>query len=528
MARRKIAVADCETDPFKKGRVIIAPFIWGFYDGDNYLEFTDTGEFVEFVKTQPIILYAHNGGKFDWLFLLPYIGDFTDAMLINGRLAKFKIGACEFRDSYNILPTPLSAYQKDEIDYALMEKGVRHKPENMRKIRSYLKGDCVYLYDLVMGFVDKYGLSLTLAGAAIKQWQKISGKKADRSKRKLYDDIKDHYHGGRVQAFRRGEFNMPLKMIDINSAYPRAMMELHPYGLRYEISSELPSTDAYIARCFISLECISRGAFPFRDVKNLALEFPDDNERRIYHVTGWEYLAALRTNTISDVKIVKVVQFSDSISFEDYVKKFYAEKEAAEKKSKEYIYAKLFLNTLYGKWGANPEKYNSYQIIPAQFIMEHEMEGWEFNSWLPAQKALMSKPLEEEEQRYFNVAVAASITGYVRAFLWESICQTENPLYCDTDSIICGDVGSLELDAKKLGAWDVETVSNYCAIAGKKLYYIKGADGYPDKQASKGARLTPEEIIRVARGETVTYDPIAPSMSVKGGFRLITRKIKMT
>ena len=42
MARRIVAVADSETDPFKHGR-FPTPFIWGLYDGTHYYEFDKHG-----------------------------------------------------------------------------------------------------------------------------------------------------------------------------------------------------------------------------------------------------------------------------------------------------------------------------------------------------------------------------------------------------------------------------------------------------------------------------------------------------
>src|SRR5512147_708036 len=101
MAKRKkgvekvIAVADCETDPFD-GVTIPEPFIWGYYDGTHYEEFTNTDDFIRYIYTLgDTILYAHNGGKFDWYFILDYIDDFSKVMIINGRLSKFKIGDVE-------------------------------------------------------------------------------------------------------------------------------------------------------------------------------------------------------------------------------------------------------------------------------------------------------------------------------------------------------------------------------------------------------------------------------------------------
>ena len=61
---------------------------------------------------------------------------------------------------------------------------------------------------------------------------------------------------------------------------------------------------------------------------------------------------------------------------------------------------------------------------------------------------------------------------------------------------------------------------NEYAIAGKKLYAFKNADpkAVDTKQewktASKGTKLTPEQIVAIAQGQSVTYRPDVPTFSV--------------
>lgn len=520
------AVADCETDPFKKGR-IPAPFIWGFYDGCDYLEFVTTKQFVDYVSQREMVLYAHNGGKFDWHFLLDYLDEFSDMMIIAGRIAKFKIGKCEFRDSYNILPVPLAAYKKDEIDYAIFEPDKRTIPKNMRAIKDYLRMDCVYLYQLVHEFVSAYGMALTVAGAAMKQWQKITKQKTPKTSQSFYDGIKPYYYGGRVECFKQGVFKTKFKVIDINSAYPYAMKHLHPYGTIASDSDELPKTRAYIERSMITLFGVCRGAFPFPD--KTGLKFPTDDTPREYNVTGWEYLAALDTGALGDHKIRRVLTFNDSIRFDGYVDHFYAMKNESEKGSPAYIFAKLFLNSLYGKFGANPDNYREHIIVSPAHIAIAENDDYEHCAFI-GPWSLCAKPLDEVKQHYYNVATAASITGFVRAMLWRAISQCKGVMYCDTDSIACQDTGKLKLHPTDLGAWDVEAECDMAAIAGKKLYAFKISHGDKKgqyKKASKGVRLEAGDIIKVAQGKNVVYDPIAPSFSVKRGIQFVPRKIEM-
>lgn len=509
--KRKIIVADCETDPFEHGAVI-QPFIWGAYDGTDYWEFESTDEFAEWAKEQNAIIYAHNGGKFDWHFLLDHFEPFTRLMIIGGRLAKVPFGQAELRDSWSILPTALGNLKKDEFDYSKMRREVRAK--HMPEIRQYLRNDCVYLFEYVKAFTDQYGRNLTLASAALAQWRKITKNPSPETSRGFYDELSPYYYGGRVQAFETGEINEPFKVIDINSAYPYAMMSAHAWGKDFVISTELPKNG--VERCFISLEAESRGAFPFRT--ETGLTFPNDGARRVFHVTGWEYLAAIKCGLLGKHEISRVYRFSAKMDFVDYVNHFYAQKVAwsHDKESPEYNFAKLFLNSLYGKWSAAPFRYKETMIVDKAHIAAAEVnDGFEYAGEI-GKHALVEKPLDEYKQRYFNVATGASITGFVRAMLMEAINKCEGVMYCDTDSIVAKGFAGLDLDKERLGAWDVEAECDRGAIAGKKLYAFHVPDGKKKwKIASKGVRLTQQEIYAVARGEEIIHEKEAPTLRVK-------------
>lgn len=545
MARkaRPIWTADAETDPFRKGRVP-KPFLWGLYTGEEYHEFKDTAAFVDFIVDKDVVLYAHNGGKFDWHFITEYIEDFEPLSIIAGRIAKFKIGACEFRDSYNIIPAPLAAYQKDEIDYAIFEADEREKPENWAKITSYLKSDCIYLHELVTEFAELYGRGLTQAGSAMTFWSKLSGIPKPQSSALYYERLAPYYYGGRVECFKIGTINHPFKVVDINSAYPFAMLHEHPWGENYVETDTLDDlTDDEISRTFITLKTMGRGAFPFRTKDGL--EFPNDDLIRDFHITGHEFLAARDTDCLPPYQIVSVKIYLDTISFVDYVNHFYAMKKEAGAFMKalgpahpdyprwaaQYLFAKIFLNSLYGKFASNPEKYETFMTVPASMLADvTENNDWFFCKLISEETAIINQPLEEESRRYYNVAVAASITGFVRAYLWRSIKQCDGVLYCDTDCIVATDVDRLE-QGPELGQWELEAECLDGGIAGKKLYAFRTdkTDKNGDtvfKTASKGVRLSAPDILAVARGEEKVYMPDAPTFSVKGENIFTSRRIK--
>lgn len=158
----------------------------------------------------------------------------------------------------------------------------------------------------------------------------------------------------------------------------------------------------------------------------------------------------------------------------------------------------------------------------------YEEDKWEL-SGKTATMAIMERPLNDKQKRYYNVATAASITGFVRAYLWRAICASSGVIYCDTDCIVASDVRGVKFDGAELGAWDIEARSSYGGFAGKKLYAIQKSDG-EFKTASKGVKLTHKEILAVAKGQEVTYKNDAPTFRRKGKkpVTFVERTVKMT
>jgi len=468
-------------------------------------------------------------------------------MVISGRLAKFVIGKAEFRDSFNIMPMALGAVQKTHIDYDKFEADVRE--QHMPEIRDYLRDDCVYLHGMLMAFIAEFGLHLTQAGASVKAWERIANVEAPVTSAEFYAEIAQYYYGGRVQCFRVGEVTAPFKIVDINSAYPFGMMSHHPSGSGIALSTCLPSTDDEISRAFVSLVAESHGALPVR-ADDGSLFFPDDGIVRTFHVTGWEYLAARDTGHLRGAQVFEVRTLMEKIEFGAYLNHFYEMKTTSKQQGYKdgawhdfaqkarYEFSKRFLNSLYGKMGANPENYEEFTVVKPQFIDAAEQEdGYGFVCEL-GKLALVSKPLPEERQRYFNVAIAASITGFVRAYLWRAIVSCRKAggevMYCDTDCLWTTQTGDLWLHPEDLGAWDVEAECDYGAIAGKKLYAAQTCKVDKEtgervwKTASKGVRLNRDEIVQVAQGREIVYSPTNPTFSLKRGIQFTPRTIRRT
>lgn len=547
---------DAETDPFHNcqdrtcekchgGGRLPLPFLWGLYCGtkDEYYQFETVKElttfFIELERDRKgQTFYAHNGGKFDYHFFRDDINSDENILIINGRLAKFKVGGHEFRDSLNIFPnTRLKDFGiKSDIDYSKMESSVRAL--HMIEIGAYLKQDCVGLWEVIFRYRKDYGKQLTQAGASMRRWEKMSGREAPRQTRAQYLRLKPFYYGGRVQCLESGVKRTDFEVYDINSAYPFAMRHAHPISTIPIEVQKLPKKDSEIGPTLLHIRCVSKmGAFPYRQEGELF--FPEDESTvRDYHVTGWEYLAARDLGALASVDFRQIWTFSESIDFKNYIDHFFGLREECRKRGDVAgrTFGKYFMNSLYGKFGANCENYSEFVIASSD-----SQEDWQAKGYYPykpwGDRTLMNrKPTEEElddiqgKWRYYNIATAASVTGFVRAYLYRALAASEGPIYCDTDSIKARKFGSLSVGTD-LGMWKHEMSGDYFAIAGKKLYadHIKGRpwdfDPKEDddkkknwKIASKGANIAnlvnaPQIIESIANGEEYTYNPEVPTFS---------------
>ena len=526
MARKEkvIYAIDSETDPFKYGRTP-EPFCWGIWGADDYADFWGddcTEQFIEWCQDlDNVILYAHNGGKFDFFFLLKYLD--PEMLIINGRISKATMfgGRVELRDSYLILPQPLKSHGKIDIEYSKMERGVRNK--HKREILNYLREDCRSLYDWVKNFRDNFGGGLTLAGSAFNQL-KLTEYPMENTNEFFDATFRAFYYGGRVQCLQVGKFEGDYKYIDINSAYPYAMKFKHWQGSAYREVLRLPQSEN--GSWYATIEAVSKGALPFRG-ENGRLYFPDDDIARVYQVTGWEINAGLRTNTLTIKKIIKCYVPSFTADFSEYVDKFFKMKLDAEKANDKTArqFAKLMLNSCYGKFGQDGRQFKKFMLcewgdVPEPFIgKDGEPVNWDLYGDTETLHSFFYRP--DPSHTFYNVATAASVTGFVRAYLWEAICNSETPLYCDTDSLICKTFNGAIGD--QLGEWDLEANIKEAYIAQRKMYALLTDKG-EHKIASKGVRLNFEQIkTGVLSGQNIVTERDAPAFSLRFGTRFTKR-----
>lgn len=534
---KRLAVLDFETDPFKHGRSPLV-FAGEIYDGEKSWQFwgdhdTVIGGIIDCIEQNgPFTLYAHNGGKFDFFYMLEHFEGKLN--IVNGRILKGRIGDTELRDSYAIIPVPLAAHEKDSIDYAFFEASVRERYK--AAILKYLHKDCTSLFKLVDSFVTRFGPKLTIGGTAMEQ---MSGMMELHRTNEAHDSVfRPFFFGGRVQCFEHGIIKAPVKVYDVNSMYPAVMKaHAHPNGMGFISSSQGITASGKAAgylkapMYFARIEADNYGALPLRTENGLKF----DVERGEFAATSHEIISGIECGALKIRKVLEVFVPQRFIRFDEYVDTFIAEKIAAKKSGDKVseIFSKLLLNSGYGKFGQNPDNFYDYVIGGhAATRAEEGFEFWEQFGDIVIFRRPSPKPI------FHDVATSASITGAARAVLMRAIHKAERPIYCDTDSLICTALNG-DADEYALGAWKLEAEGDEVAIAGRKLYCVY-KNGEVVKVASKGAKFvktaaelkqwpgafTADRMREICQGETLHWKSDAPNFKLNGATKFVDRRIR--
>jgi hypothetical protein len=606
---KNIAVLDMETDRFNgETEARIFPFCAEIYSRnfDPIVIWNDdpdgfVAEVVAAIEGLPdeYTVFAHNGGKFDWQFLIRKMrGDVS----FKGRsIMSAKIGNHTLRDSFHLLPEKLAAYRKDEFDYSKLDRDVRHLHRD--EILSYQHHDCVYLFDLLHHFVNEHGLKISIGQAAMAAMS-AAGYKVENLSEGTDAFFRNYYFGGRVECLTgKGVYesgDKPWKLYDVNSMYPAAMAQFkHPVGRAFECRGPYEEDGAPLTpgpnTIFLEVECNNHGALVKRGLDGETSAY---NGHSTFRTTVHEYNVAIKYGLISDVRIKYLIDFTFISTFEKFVIPRYerrqtlkrqmrdmkieglAETEAFQLAKRNDLTEKYLLNNAYGKYAQNPRNYKESYITdhgwrppnPMSYDKDgHPIFDKSVEAWLPVgcndprmgplvycareddmvpenqaiwddlpaiQNKLLGYSIWERpttKLRFRNVATAASITGAARAVLLEAICNAVDPIYCDTDSLICRELLNLDLDDSRLGAWDLEDEFSRVIIAGKKTYGCdRGAHLPKDKRykmRSKGTQNVTwddmEAILDDEIGSVLKTNP-APTLSRNGSQVYIKRTIRAT
>ena len=331
--------------------------------------------------------YAHFGGIFDYLHLLPWLRNNKDRYSFRvipvQSTIQMLIVTCKtskstytFLDSGRLLPMALQKAAK-----AFKHEGkVTHDldlHEDDPSWEIYLKGDCVQLYRVMTSVVDlmvhKLGgeVGVTAPASSMKLFRRkyleghierhahFMGCEDKACKGCLHRFIRQGYYGGRTEIFHKKLEG--LHYYDFNSSYPASMREPMPVGRKIEAYGKISDVMredhvAFVeARVKIPKSCYLP-PLPVRGASG-KLNFPVGEFEGVWDLAELDLLKHPQVRG-KILEIKRVVWYRARPVFRKMVEDLYTlrDKSSADYDSGLSELAKLILNSLYGKFGMNPEK----------------------------------------------------------------------------------------------------------------------------------------------------------------------------
>ena len=265
---------------------------------------------------------------------------------------------------------------------------------------------------------------------------------------------------------------------DVNSMYPAVMLEeLLPYGKPVAFEGQyvpvpgkgfpLYFQEVNIGKMTIKpdgIPCIRRRGYKISGSKEQGYYTIEENVNLVLNHVDLEML--FDNYTIENIEYVGGYRFEGRKKmFDKYINYWAEQKKNAEYGSFERMYAKLMLNSAFGKFASKTDKqpsYYKYSKYNQRYIKIPYVRG---------------KKRKEGSSLY--APVGCYITSYARQRLIAAIKNNKDAfIYSDTDSIyVKGEAKGLEIDPKKLGAWKEEFKFTKMNIIGKKQYCVQKTDG---------------------------------------------------
>jgi hypothetical protein len=456
-----------------------------WHDVDNYIP-----------KGRKLVMFAHNA-KYDSIATncVPALVDlgytvtaFSDSNPFFLKLSKYSedIAGNFSTDKSIVILSSTNFYQcslaklgdkfgipKTEIDYEM---------SSISEAVPYCRNDVLILKTAMTSFInfvineDLGNFSMTIAGQAFTAYRhRFMNKKIyiHKSEESLILE-RDAYAGGRNECWNIGRIDGPIYKLDFNSMYPfRMKTEIYPTKLiSYNKHCTIDELKYFIyKRNFLTIANVKVNTdVPVFFKKCGKLTFPVGEFTTTLSTPELKY--ALEHNMILEVNKVNVYQSADI--FSGYIDYFYdkrLEASANEDEILKFLY-KLFLNTLYGKFG---QKCCNYELIgqaDPKVIKEERVfdadVGTEYIIKIFGGSIFKKEPLPDGKNDAFNAfpAISAHVTAYARMGLWHciEIAGQENIYYMDTDSLFMNKIGYERMvaaglvDAHRLGAMKLEPI----------------------------------------------------------------------
>lgn len=482
---------------------------WGVCDVSenpkDYMIGTNIDSFMQwcFLQKNPC-LYFHNAkfdtdfimnwlfrNGFEWVASLEGIQDrqFTTLISDDGKFYTMHIcseivpkrNIIEIRDSQKLLNMSVAKIAKTfklpesklEINYNEY-RGTDHKLTEHEK--EYLKGDITIVAKALAQLFKSGTTRLTIGSNALnKYYEMVGGKKAFRRMFPQLDvivdkDIRAAYKGGFTYLnpkYKEVDVGEGL-VFDVNSLYPWSMHSpnLLPYGRPIFFSGEYQKDDMhplYIQRLRCQFE-LKPNKIPMIQLKHNISFIPTEyltssnNQIITLTLTNIDLELFLENYEVYELEYVNGWKFrAASGLFDEYID-FWTEIKIQATKDKNpglRAIAKLYLNSLYGKFATSPYVRSAIPYLGEDGVIHYHKT-------------------EYEERESIYVPIGAFITAIARNKTIRSAQAVyDRYLYSDTDSIhIKGTTipDCLEVDDYKLGAWKCESKFERARFIRQKCY----------------------------------------------------------
>jgi len=411
--------------------------------------------------------------------------------------------------------------EKLEVDLSRRDIVYVAEDEGWYKMLKYCQRDVEIIEKAITWMIEtlKYHyrvpFAYTLAGLAMNYFRK-------KTKYRLYikpevDEIEEQaYFGGRTEAFKIG-WQENIHICDVNSLYPFVMKTyVYPVTLDAVITNpdiklliKLKKANIpYIAE--INVNC-TQPVLPVRNQETGKVIFPIGNFSGTW--------CSPEINLLDPEEIIsvnKILIYKPAPIFKDIIEELYNERLKAKKEGNEVLnlFSKLLMNSMYGKFAQRIIK--EYRAPHLDKYIENgvleilDSDGVKKIRYLDGEAYIR----EKEKKPSYNsfIAIAAFVTSYARAYLWQNIVKVgeENVLYCDTDSMFLTDKGldiaekKKILDEYELGKFKNEGSYDAVDIRGAKdytLYHKTLHDIYlPVKEKIKGV---PKKATQIAENKFI-------------------------
>jgi hypothetical protein len=288
------------------------------------------------------------------------------------------------------------------------------------------------------------------------------------------------YFGGRVEAFRLGTLEGgPFVFLDVNSMYPYVMRE-NLFPSRLLSYSEDPKNDRWekgLEHEAIMAEVNLSTDMPLYAVKR---------DGKLLFPVG-EFSTVLCTESLKEairrghlLSVTKWALYQAKPLFRSYVDYFYPLK-AFYRAQGEALYTrivKLFLNSLYGKFGSRAPLMDTFDCPDFPGVSrETVLDATTGERWIEyAIMGTLVRLYGEVDTKMTVVSIAAHVTDCARVLLGRIIESIgwNRVLYCDTDSVVIRKADlqhvSYPLDVNLLGALTIAQETKTLTLYGCKDY----------------------------------------------------------